>query len=166
MKTRILNLDDLFFDQLRDIHSVESQVAETLPHLLELASLPTLRERLDRQLSLTLEQKRQVATVFRTHAREPGSDPCLAMKGLIEGGNEHLTKTNDHVVRDALLAAHWLRIKHYEIAAYQSAAALALHLEYLCEGEMLLSSLAAEEQGAKDIEEPVAELFAGSVGRI
>lgn len=159
MTTPINDLPDLFFDQLRDIHSVESQVAGTLPHLSRLAALPALRGLFSEQHHLTLEQQRRVAAIFETHSREIGPDECQAMQGLIAGGNEHLERTDDPKARDLMLVAHWLRIKHYEIAAYQFAAALALQLDYIAERELLSTFLAAEESAAKELDGVAAELF-------
>lgn len=166
MNAPINDLSDLFFDQLRDLHSVESQVAETLPHLSQVASLPTLRDLFTEHRPFTLEQKRQIAAIFETHSRELGSDECLAMKGLIEGGNKHLTLTNEATVRDFMLVAHWIRIKHYEIAAYQITAALALHLDYLGERDLLSGFLAAEERAVKELEGAAGELFAEASGNV
>lgn len=164
MKATIHELSDLFFDQLRDIHSVESQVAETLPQLVERATLPALRELFLAQHPFTLEQRERIAEIFERHSRTIGSDECRAMRGLIEGGNAHLDRVEDATVRDFMLVAHWLRIKHYEVAAYQFAAGLSLHLDEVAEREVLSDYLAAEERSVKELETVAAELFAVKPG--
>ncbi len=162
MNASINHLVNLFFDQLRDIHSMESQVADTLPHLGSLATYPALREHFLSQEPLAREQKELVERVFDTHTREVGSDVCLAMKGLVAGGNEHLAMAKDPCTRDFLLVAHGMRIQHYAIAAYQFAAALALHLDFVPERDVLSNQLAAGDRSARELEAIAAELFASS----
>lgn len=159
MKETIQDLNDLFFDQLRDIHDVELQVAETLPHLADLATLPALRELFLAQRPFTLEQQQRVAGIFERHSRAIGSDKCRAMEGLIKGGNEHLGRAKDTTVRDFLLVAHWIRIKYYEIAAYQIAATLSLHLDEVADRQILSDYLAAEQRAGKELEAAASELF-------
>ncbi len=157
----IRTLPDLFFDQLRDLHSAEAQVAETLPHLLELAELPALQAHFEEQLELTLNQKRRLASVFSAHQRELHEDLCQAMQGLIAGGNAHLEQVRKEPIRDLMLVAHWMRIKHYLIAAYQVASTLALQIDSLVEREALSELLATEERALKALEAVAGELFEG-----
>ncbi len=135
---------DLFFDQLHDIHSVESQIALTLPDLARLATLPELRELLEELIPLTLQQKHRVAGIFERYGLRPGNDASKGMQGLIEGGNEHLAMVLDDTVRDLMLIAHCSRIKYYEIAAYHFTTTLAENLGYYKEAETL--SLIWEEE--------------------
>lgn len=118
----------LYFDQLRDILSVESQVTKTLPGLSAFASNRELRRYFEGQLPLTLAQRDQILEIFDRSGEEVGSDESKAMKGLIEGGDKHLDRVRDPDTRDLMLVAHYSRILHYEIAAYQFTADLARRL--------------------------------------
>jgi len=88
---------DLFFDQLRDLHSVESQVILTLPDLAEQAGDPSFRKLIAAHEEDSMRHKDVIVSIFERHGK--------ASKGLIDGGNEHLAKTEDAVVRDLLLVA-------------------------------------------------------------
>jgi ferritin-like metal-binding protein YciE len=110
--------DDLLHDQLRDLYSAESQVILTLPELARQARHPALRRLLVDHEKQSLEQKERLQRVAGRHDIDPSGDLCKAMQGLIEGGNEHLGKVEDPLVKDLLLIAHCNRIKHYEIAGY------------------------------------------------
>jgi ferritin-like metal-binding protein YciE len=150
---------DLFFDQLLDIHSVETQIAGTLPDLSRMATLPDLREIFVEQLILTKEQNRRVSTIIRKHGKVPGGDLSKGMKGLIEGGNEHLVLATDDTVRDLMLIAHYSRMKYYEIAAYHFATTLAENLELYDEAETLSTIREEERDSAHAIHTAAATLF-------
>ncbi len=150
---------DLFFDQLRDIHSVESQVALTLPDLVRLAALPELRDLLEEHIPLTLQQKHRVAGIFERYGQQPGNDESKGMKGLIEGGNEHLAMVVDDTVRDLMLIAHCSRIKYYEIAAYHFTTTLAENLGYYKEAETLSTIWEEERDVSHALHTAAAALF-------
>lgn len=155
---------DLFFDQLRDLYSVESQVILTLPELAEQAQNETLRRLLAGGEGASLRQKERLAAMFDRHAVDPGGDICKAMKGLIDGGNEHLAQTADPLVRDLLLVAHTNRILHYEIAAYSFAATLAECAGFAREARQLEESLEEERSMARQLAGTAAEIFGTPAG--
>jgi ferritin-like metal-binding protein YciE len=155
---------DLFFDQLRDLYSVESQVILTLPELAEQAQNETLRRILTEAEGASVLQKQRLCEIFRRHAAEPGGDICKAMKGLIDGGNEHLAQTGDTVVRDLLLVAHTNRILHYEIAAYSFTATLAECAGFHREAAALNESLEEERKAAGRLASAAAEIFGTPAG--
>ena len=150
---------DLFFDQLRDLYSVESQVILTLPDLADQASNATLRDLLLQHESASLRHKKTVAAIFKRHGADPGGDTCKAMKGLIDGGNAHLAKTEDPLVRDLLLVAHCGRIEYYEIAAYRFTTSLAECLGLSRDAAELAAILEQEEQTAVSLAGIGAEIF-------
>jgi len=160
MKATLNHPSDLLFDQLRDIHSVESQVSRTLPDLSRLATFSGLRGMLTHQTTLTLQQICRVAAIFERHGLMPGDDESKGMKGLIEGGNEHLTLPTDDAVRDLMLIAHYSRIKAYEIAAYHFAASLAASIGYDIEAAAISELLEEERASALALESLAAALFA------
>lgn len=150
---------DLFFDQLRDIHSVEFQVACTLPDLSRLATFAGLSELLSEQTSLALQHKIRVSGIFERHGRKSGNDESKGIKGLIEGGNEHLALAADDKVRDLMLIAHYSRMKYYEIAAYHFATTLAENLGYTGEAETLAETWDEERDSALALHAMAATIF-------
>jgi ferritin-like metal-binding protein YciE len=155
---------DLFFDQLKDLYSVESQVILTLPELAEQAHNKTLRRLLAEGEGASVRQKQRLTTIFKHYAVDPGGDICKAMKGLIDGGNEHLAQTEDTVVRDLLLVAHTNRILHYEIAAYSFTATLAECAGFTREAGELQESLEEERAMARQLASAAAEIFGTPAG--
>jgi len=139
---------DLFFDQLRDLYSVETQLAASLPRLVTLTASPELRELLMRHTDQTDQQRAKLIGIFDLHGLAPGNDKCKAMEGLIEGGDAHLKEVSEPTTRDLMMVAHCLRIEHYEIAAYGITQRLAEGLGLSTEARILKEILAEEEREA------------------
>ena len=156
---KIASPHDLFFDQLRDLYSVESQVILTLPDLAEHATNRMLRDLLLQHEGASLRHKEIVTGIFDRHGVDPDGDICKAMKGMIDGGNEHLAKAEGHLVRDLLLIAHCGRIEHYEIAAYRFITSLAGCVGFSRDAGELGEILAEEEQTARRLAAVGSELF-------
>jgi ferritin-like metal-binding protein YciE len=116
---------DLLADQLRDLYSAESQTILTCPELANRATHPRLRRVLADEEKAGLERKQTLRRIAERHGFNLEGDLCRAMQGLIEGGNQHLDMAEDSTVADLLIVAHFNRIKHYSIAGYGFALALA-----------------------------------------
>ncbi len=154
---------DLFFDQLRDIHSMESQLCDSLPELAALSSDGGLRDAIaahshetDRQLEFILE-------IFERHRVPVGKDKCKAIAGLIAGGDSHLESAKNPHTRDLMMVAHCLRIEHYEIAAYEITSRLADRLGLELEANLLNELMAQEMEMARWLTEFEPYLFQSAV---
>ncbi len=141
----------LFFDQLNDIYSMETQLVEALPQLLRLTDSPGLKERLLLHIEQTKGQRQMVAKIFGDIRVEIKDDTCKAMEVLIAGGYAHLKGVNEPKTRDLMMIAHCLRIEHFEIAAYTIAARLASGLNMAVEAATLLEILTRREANAKHL---------------
>ncbi len=146
MKEAITTPTDLFYDQLRDLASVEAQVAKTLPHLAELASRPDLCAYFGEQRDLARHGRARIESIFERTRVKPGNDKSKGMKGLIKGGNQHLERVDDPRVRDLMLVAHYSRILHYQVAAYDFAADLAESIAHTGDAHTLAALLAEKRQ--------------------
>jgi ferritin-like metal-binding protein YciE len=115
---KIRSSEDVLRDQLNDLHSCETQAGKSWPALAGAAMEAATRH---------LETLAFVSELVGHH---PSGDPCKAMQGLIEGGDEHLSRAEPPATRDLLLIAHCNRILHYEVAAFGFTSALARSLGY------------------------------------
>jgi ferritin-like metal-binding protein YciE len=152
---------DLLYDQLRDLYSMEIQLAASLPFLAESAHHEGLKEQLTKQANRTYRRKAQLVDFFRRFNIEIGTDKCKAIEGLIKGGDSHLANVDDPPTRDLMLIAHCLRIAHYGIAAYGITARLAQSLAFTEDASLLLTLTFEEEDAAqrlKHLEPSVFEL--------
>lgn len=156
----VSTVEDLFFDQLRDLHSMESQIGLSLPLLAATAGDERLRSLILRHADETDRHHRTVQTIFERYGKEWGNDKCKAISGLIEGGDAHLANARPVQVRDLMMIAHCLRIEHYEMAAYKITARLAGRLGYESEAGALSELLAEEDRMADSLlrlEEEITE---------
>ncbi len=151
--------NDLFFDQLRDIHSMEVQLIEALPRLIKLTGHPSLRELITDRLEEVEFQNADVVEIFRRHQVPPGSDKCKAIAGLIEGGEAHLEAVPHEPTRDLMMVAHCLRICYYAIAACEITHRLAGRLGMSGEAETLEIILSQENDAAEELLSLEFELF-------
>src|SRR4051812_39433726 len=112
------NLDTLLLLQLRDLYSAEEQLISALPKMAEAARAPELKKAFNSHLGETRRQKDRLEQAFRALGKNPESETCEAMQGLITEGEEVIDMDGDPDVKDAALIAAAQRVEHYEIAGY------------------------------------------------
>lgn len=144
----ITNLEQLYFDQLRDLYSAETQLVAALPGMAANAANIDLREAFSKHLGETRDQHARLNQICTAHGISPEGEECDAMRGLIKEARKHLQDTAGGDVRDAVLIASANRVEHYEIAAYGVARAFARVLGFDEDVELLDQSL--EEEAAAD----------------
>lgn len=142
-------LDDLFFEEVKDLYDAEKRMVKALPKMAKAATSNRLREAFEGHLAETQEHVRRLELVFE-HLQKPArGKKCPAMAGLIEEGAELMrqSKTMDSAVVDAGLICGAQKVEHYEIAAYGT---LSTWSEMLGRNEVtdLLEQTLAEEKAA------------------
>ncbi len=121
----ITNLEQLYFNQIHDLCSAESQLLGMLPQMAAFASSPDLRDAFKDCLRHSRAHFTLLEEIREEHGISHETITCDAMKGLVLETKKHLTKTVPGDVRDAVLIASGNRIEHYEIACYGIAKAFA-----------------------------------------
>jgi ferritin-like metal-binding protein YciE len=144
----ISNLEDLYYDQIRDLYSAETQLLEALPGLCDAASNDDLKEALSGHLAETREQRDRLANICSRHGLAPEGTTCEAMRGLVKEASNHALSVDPGEVRDAAIIACGNRVEHYEIAGYGAAKAFAEVLGFNDDVNLLDKSI--EEEGAAD----------------
>ncbi|MEO7099291.1 MAG: ferritin-like domain-containing protein [Luteolibacter sp.] len=147
MKT-IENLEELYYDQLRDLYSAETQLVEALPEMASNASNDELREAFATHLAETREHVARLDQLFSDHGITREGEECEAMRGLINEARKHISCTTRGEVRDAVLIASANRVEHYEIAAYGATKAFAKVLGFDNAVDLLDETL--QEEGHAD----------------
>lgn len=113
------SLKELYVEQLRDLYSAEGQLLQALPKMAEAVSHDELRNSMQMHLEQTRQHEKRLKQLFQDLGESPDGHECKAMKGLIEEGQELLSKKgSDPDVLDAGIIAAAQRIEHYEIAGY------------------------------------------------
>jgi ferritin-like metal-binding protein YciE len=144
----ITNLEELYYDQIRDLYSAETQLLTMLPQMAAHASNDELREAFNDHLKETNDHVTRLNEISEKHGISRAAVTCEAMKGLVEEAMRHLNETVPGDVRDAVLIASGNRIEHYEIAGYGAAKAFADSLGFGDDADMLDRTL--KEEGAAD----------------
>ena len=119
------NLNDLFIEQLADLHSAETQLVDALPKMATAASHDELRQAFQHHLEETRGHLRRVEEALGELGVAHPTEVCKGMKGLIAEGEEMIQMPGDPTAKDAALIAAAQRVEHYEIAAYGTARQLA-----------------------------------------
>ncbi|KGB81568.1 hypothetical protein JT55_12725 [Rhodovulum sp. NI22] len=114
----IETLEDLYLHTLQDIYYAEKQILKALPKMIEKASNQGLREGFEHHLEETRGHVERLEKVFGELGKDPKSETCPAIDGIIKEANEVAGDVADKDVLDAALAAAAQAVEHYEIARY------------------------------------------------
>ena len=144
---KIETLHDLFVCELEDIYYAEKQIIKILPKMMEKVTHPGLRAVFAAHFEETKQQLTRAEQVFGFLKMKPKAEKCEALLGLVKEAEELIKNVKDPEVMDAALIIAAQKVKHYEIAAYGTLAALADELGYSYAANLLRETL-EEEQGA------------------
>jgi ferritin-like metal-binding protein YciE len=116
----MMNLRDLYVDQLRDLYSAEQQILVALPKMIAASSDSQLRTKLTRHQSETRQQVDRLMEIFDDLGVSASGHHCRGMEGLLLEGDEILQRRGQipREVLDAALICSAQRIEHYEMAGY------------------------------------------------
>lgn len=142
---KLNTLRDLYLEQLRDLYSAETQLAEALPMMVENATHTELKQALRDHLEETRTHVERLERIFESLDERPSGEECKAMKGLIKEGNEIMKKRGDDDVRDAAIIAAAQRVEHYEISGYGTVATYAEMLGRRQDHDLLGQTLTEEK---------------------
>ena len=140
----ITNLEQLYFDQIRDLYSAETQLLGMLPQMAAHASCRELRHAFKDHLQETHTHCARLETITERHGISHETVACDAMRGLLREVLKHLTQTIPGDVRDAVLIASGNHIEHYQIAGYGVAKAFANCLGFPKDAGLLNETLREE----------------------
>src|SRR6201987_4199098 len=146
---KFTSLNDLYLEQLKDLHSAETQLITALPKMAKAASTPELKSAFTAHLKETKEQLVRLNKISKKLGKPFTGHTCAAMKGLIEEGSEWMEEDAAPQVMDAGLIAAAQRVEHYEMAGYGTVHNFS---ELLGEKEAtkLLAETLEEEEGADE----------------
>lgn len=153
----ILNLQDLFLEQLRDLYDGEMQQLKALPELLNYSDSFELKEIIEFHREETEIQARRLRKVFSIAGKAPEGEHCDGIKGLIREAMKLCKRCVTPEVRDAAIITSLQHINHYEIAGYGTAFAYAKQLKRHEQGMLLLESLWEEKDADMGLSEIAEE---------
>ena len=124
----IKTMDDLFVHTLQDIYYAESQIAKSLPKMIERTTSPELRQAFQTHLTETQGQIKRLEQVFQMHGQPVKGVTCAAMDGILAEAQEIMGEVEDKEVLDAAMLASAQAVEHYEITRYGTLVAWAKQL--------------------------------------
>jgi len=124
----IKTMDDLFVHTLQDIYYAESQIAKSLPKMIDKATSPELKSAFQTHLTETQGQIKRLEQVFQMHGQPVKGVTCAAMDGILEEAQEIMGDVEDKEVLDAAMLASAQAVEHYEITRYGTLVAWAKEL--------------------------------------
>ncbi len=140
----IQNIEELYFNRLRDLYSAEDQLSNALPRLMIESSCNELRTAFGDHLEETERQKARLERLCARHLISPGGESCESIRGMIREAEKHVLSSASGEVRDALLVVSMVQFEHYEVAAYRMAKRFAEILGFHDDAELLSESLSEE----------------------
>jgi ferritin-like metal-binding protein YciE len=142
------SLQELYLEQLKDLHSAETQIIEALPKMIEQTKHTELRRAFELHLTQTKEQLRRLEQIGQRAGQKLSGHTCKGMEGLLEEGEELLEERADSDVLDAALISAAQRVEHYEMAGYGCARTYARLLGLEDDAKLLQKTL--DEEGETD----------------
>ncbi len=118
MSLKDKNLNDLFFDTLKDIYYAEKQILRALPKMAKAAHSDQLRAAFEKHHGETEGQVERLEQVFELIDKPARGKTCEAMQGLLDEGKEIMEEYKGTEALDAGMVAAAQAVEHYEIARY------------------------------------------------
>jgi ferritin-like metal-binding protein YciE len=154
---KLVNLQDLFIEQLRDLYNGEHQMLVALPKFIKGARSPELQDALAEHLQQTRAQAERLDQILKNLGATVRGKKCKAIECLLLDAETMLKAEGDHEILDAALIAAVQRVEHFEMAGYGCARSYAQQLSNDLAVSLLEQSL-EEEQGADKALSRIAEM--------
>ena len=146
--TALNSFDDLMVEQLQDLYDAEQRLVTALPRMAGAAHNSSLKAAFQDHLRQTQGHVSRLEQVFKALGKPAQGKTCVAMKGLVEEGEEAVNAKGDPNVKDAALIAAAQRVEHYEIAGYGTVRTFAQRLGRSDAARLLQQTL--DEEAATD----------------
>ncbi|GAB4460134.1 MAG: ferritin-like domain-containing protein [Armatimonadaceae bacterium] len=141
---KVNTFEELSLDGLRDIYDAEQRILSALPEMAEAATAQELKSAFQEHERQTREQVSRLDQIFEMMGVDASGKECVAMRGLIAEGRQHIKEIEKGPLLDAALIGAAQRVEHYEMAAYGTARNFARQMGDQ-EAERLLQTTLDEE---------------------
>ena len=146
-------LQDLYVQQLQDLHSAEKQILRALPKMIKAANNDGLGAALDRHREQTETHVVRLEKILKSLDQSPRGEKCKGMEGVLDEGAEMISFKGAPEVLDAGIILAAQRVEHYEIAGYGAAHSLAVTLEQREAADLLQATLNEEHEADRKLTE-------------
>ncbi|MBZ9936930.1 ferritin-like domain-containing protein [Mesorhizobium sp. BR1-1-16] len=139
------DLNDLFFETLKDIYFAEKQILRALPKMAKAAQSPELTAAFEKHPDETETHVDRLEQVFELVGKPARGKTCEAILGIVEEGKEIMEDFAGTAALDPGLVAAAQAVEHYEMARYGTLRAWAQQLG-MKEAVALLDATLGEEK--------------------
>ncbi|GAA5629143.1 YciE/YciF ferroxidase family protein [Brucella pseudogrignonensis] len=150
-KAKQRNLDDLFYDTLKDIYYAERKILKTLPKMARAASDQKLKAAFETHRDQTETHVERLQQCFELLGKRAQGKTCDAIEGIIAEGEEIIEEFSDSPALDAGLISSAQAVEHYEITRYGTLKRWAETLGHKDIAKLLDATLQEEGQTDKDL---------------
>jgi ferritin-like metal-binding protein YciE len=157
--TRLLeNLEDLYFDELRDLTDAGEQKARALEQMAAVARSNDVRSRLIKESGLTQMQVSRMREVFGPAKQQSRAHHARGIEGLLRGGLDLAAMMAEPRVKDIgmLIAAN--NAQQYELAGFGTACTLAEILGREEEAQLLRRIATQKKHSERDLAQALRSL--------
>ena len=144
-------LNDLFYDQLKDIYFAEKQILKALPKMAKAAQSRELSAAFKKHFAETQGQVCRLEQIFKLIDKPAKAKKCEAILGILDEGKEVMTDYKGTEALDAGLLAAAQAVEHYEMARYGTMKAWAVQLGMNDVVRLVDETLEQERKTDKDL---------------
>lgn len=144
-------LDDLFYDTLKDIYFAERQILKALPKMARAASSDKLKAAFEKHKEETQGQIERLQEIFELLGKRAQGKTCEAIQGIIAEGEEIMEDFKGSPALDAGLISSAQAVEHYEMARYGTLKAWAEQLGHKQAAQLLDATLKEETKTDADL---------------
>jgi len=144
---KITDFREMYQTELQEARSVERQLIEAFPRLIEAASDPDLKDALEAHLGAMRLRADQVEDSLTRQGADPGAHKDHSMRTMIAEAEKWVDMLEGPALRDAGLIASIQRILHYEIADWGT---LATWAKQLADPDMTIMHEIVDQKKAAD----------------
>lgn len=112
------NLRELYTAELKKALSMEKQIVEALPKLIEKSSQQQLANGFRQHLEESKQHVSRVEQILNANTGETSDSKCKAMAAIISEGDSDISSAQNDGIRDVVLIAAGNQVEHHEIAVY------------------------------------------------
>jgi ferritin-like metal-binding protein YciE len=162
---RTETLQDLYARELQDLYGSEKLLVKWLSKMAESADQMELRKALDNDATEARGQLARLEKIFQLHGEKPVARSGKILDGIFREAEEDMAEAGHSSVRDAVIVAAVQQAKHYEIAAYGTLQAYAMHLGHNDAARLLQTSLQEERAADRKLTEIALNYMRVEAGR-
>jgi ferritin-like metal-binding protein YciE len=145
---KIETLDDLFYEELRELYDEEQRLVDVLPKMAKNALSPQLRAAFEQHLQETRTHVTRLEECFRDLGKRADTETASGLKGLVQEGEHLMGNIEESPLRDAALISAAKKVELYENSAYTDAVTFAHLLGRKNCARLLEQTRHEEEQAA------------------